>query len=46
MPEAIENLNRIKETYKDDPELLAFYEPSALWLVEQGGEAGERKENN
>ena len=29
------NLERLKEEFHDKPELLAFYEPSAVYLVEQ-----------
>jgi hypothetical protein len=34
LSQAKENLERLREEFKDEPELLSFYEPSALYLVE------------
>jgi prophage maintenance system killer protein len=31
---AKENLERLREQFKDEPDLLAVYEPSAVYLVE------------
>lgn len=33
--DAMENLNRIREEYKNEKDLLNFYEPSAIHLVEK-----------
>ncbi len=33
LPNAIENLKRLREVYKDQPKLLSFYEPSVLYLM-------------
>jgi archaellum component FlaC len=39
--EAKENLRRIEHEYKDEPMLLNFYRPSAVYLVEQYEKVGE-----
>jgi hypothetical protein len=46
LTQAKESLERIRQEYKDDPELLACYEPSALHLVrmlENDGYVGPSK---
>jgi hypothetical protein len=34
LKQATDNLERLREEFKDEPELLSVYEPSALYLVE------------